>query len=56
MTTGEKPMTIALDYAHAFEIRRRRPPRALVLAVWAGLFLVKPRLAVAIWRERRQTP
>jgi hypothetical protein len=45
-------MTIALDYAHAYEIRRRRPRRAVVLAVWAALFLVKPRLALAIWRER----
>jgi hypothetical protein len=46
-------MTIALDYAQSFEAHRRRPPRPLVLAVWSALFLVRPRLALAIWRETR---
>ena len=26
-----------------------------VLAVWAGLALIRPRLAMQIWRERRRT-
>ncbi len=53
-------MTLAFDYAQAFEleVRRRRTVagrlhRAGVLAVWALLFLVRPALAVEIWRERR---
>jgi hypothetical protein len=50
--TEETDMT-AIDYASFYESRRRRPPRPLVLAVWAGLFLLRPRLALAIWRERR---
>lgn len=46
----------AVDYANVYEqhVRPRRGLRyAAVLAVWTGLFLVRPRLAVAIWRERR---
>jgi hypothetical protein len=44
----------AIDYANVYELEvRRRRPRPLVLAVWAGLFLVRPRLALQIWRERR---
>jgi hypothetical protein len=55
--TEETPMT-AIDYASLYEThvrpRRERPlRRAAVLAVWTGLFLVKPKLALAIWRERR---
>jgi hypothetical protein len=49
-------MSITLDYARVYEteVRRRTPlRRAAALTVWAGLFLVRPRLAVAIWRERR---
>jgi hypothetical protein len=53
-------MTIAVDYANAFETEFRAQRRvmrslryALVLAVWVGLFLVRPRLALEIWRERR---
>jgi hypothetical protein len=44
-----------LDYAQVFEteIRPRRPlRRAAVLAAWTALFLVRPRLALSIWRER----
>ena len=43
-----------LDYAQVFEtdIRPRRRRRALALCVWTGLLLVRPRLAVEIWRER----
>ncbi len=45
------------DYANVFELeirpRRRRLRYLAVLAVWAGLFLVRPNLALAIWRERR---
>jgi hypothetical protein len=46
-----------LDYAHLFETeirpRRRRRRRAAALALWTGLFLLRPRLALDIWRERR---
>ena len=50
-------MTVIADYANLYEtvIRpRRHGPlrRAGVLTVWMGLFLVRPRLALAIWRER----
>ncbi|MFN3585216.1 hypothetical protein [Phenylobacterium sp.] len=48
-------MTATLDYAQVFETRfrpRARLRRLLALAVWAGLFLIRPRLALAIWRER----
>jgi hypothetical protein len=44
------------DYAAAYELEFRRPNplrRAAALAVWTGLFLVQPRLALDIWRERR---
>jgi hypothetical protein len=43
----------AVDYASLYESRRRRAPRPLVLAVWAGFFLLRPKLALSIWRERR---
>jgi hypothetical protein len=49
-------MTVIADYAalYEYEIRPRRGWRyAAVLAVWVGLFLVRPRLALAIWRDRR---
>ena len=49
-------MSVIADYAHLYETEirtRRRSLRYLgVLIVWAALFLVRPRLAVAIWRER----
>ena len=49
-------MTVIADYATLYEseIRpRRRGLRYLtVLAVWTGLFMVRPRLALSIWRER----
>ena len=49
-------MTAVADYAHLYEAEirpRRRKLRYLwVLAVWAALFLVRPRLALEIWRER----
>jgi hypothetical protein len=49
-------MSLALDYANLFEAdvrpRRRGLRYAGVLAVWAGLFLVRPSLAMEIWRER----
>ena len=47
-----------LDYAQVFEteIRPRRGLRRLLArAVWAGLFLVRPDLALTIWRERNFT-
>lgn len=44
----------AIDYASVYELEvRRRRPRAVVLAVWTALFLVRPTLALQIWRERR---
>ena len=48
-------MTATLDYAQLFETQfrpRRRLRRTLALMVWAGLFLVRPRLALSIWRDR----
>ena len=48
-------MTICADYAELYEAEfrpRRRAKRALAYAVWAALFLMRPRLAVQIWRER----
>jgi len=48
-------MTIACDYANLFELEirpRRRAKRFAAVALWAGLFLVRPRLAISIWRER----
>jgi hypothetical protein len=55
-------MTVIADYAHLYETQIR--PRGLrrltqalrylgVLLVWSALFAVRPRLALAIWRERR---
>ena len=52
-------MTLAIDYANAFEQTRpaRRVKAALryaaVLAVWSGLLLIRPRLALRLFRERR---
>jgi hypothetical protein len=49
-------MTVVADYANLYETEirpRRRGLRYLaVLVVWGGLFLLRPRLALAIWRER----
>ena len=49
-------MSVIADYAQMSDTqirpRRRGLKRAAVLAVWLGLFLVRPRLALAIWRER----
>ncbi|WP_309605328.1 hypothetical protein [Phenylobacterium sp.] len=53
-------MSVIADYATLYETeirpRRRQPARGLryvgVLLIWSGLFLVRPALALAIWRER----
>ena len=49
-------MRATADYARYYETEvRRRRPRARyiwVLAVWAALFLVRPALALEIWRGR----
>jgi hypothetical protein len=49
-------MSVIADYANLYETEirtRRRSLRYLcVLGVWVALFLVRPRLALAIWRER----
>ncbi|HEY8617435.1 hypothetical protein [Phenylobacterium sp.] len=48
-------MTVTADYAALYELEirpRRRLVRALARVVWVGLFLVRPRLALEIWRER----
>ena len=48
---------MTLDYATLYETefrpRRRRIPRPAALAVWTGLFLIRPGMALSIWRERR---
>jgi len=44
-----------LDYAQVFENEyrpSRRIRRAVARVVWAGLFVVRPRLAIQILRER----
>lgn len=53
-------MSICADYAEVFETeirpRRRvvrRARRAAAYALWAGLFLIRPRLALEILRERQ---
>jgi len=53
-------MTACADYAEVFEreIRPRRRPasharRLAAYAVWTGLFLIRPKLALQILRERR---
>jgi hypothetical protein len=49
-------VTVIADYAELYETeirpRRWKLKRLAVLAVWGGLFLIRPRLALAIWRER----
>ena len=49
-------MTVIADYASLYEAQIRPRRQGLryvaVLAVWAGLFLVRPSLALTIWRER----
>jgi hypothetical protein len=49
-------MSVIADYANLYEAEfrpRRRGLRYLgVLTVWGALFLVRPRLALAIWRAR----
>ena len=48
-------MSVIADYARVYETEirpRRQGLRYLgVLAVWVCLFLVRPRLALAIWQE-----
>lgn len=50
-------MTIACDYAAVFELeirpRRSLARRLAALTVWTALFLVRPALALSIWREAR---
>lgn len=49
-------MTVIADYANFYETEirpRRKGVRYLgVLAVWLALFVVRPGLALALWRER----
>jgi hypothetical protein len=49
-------MSAIADYAHLYETEirpRRRGVRYFgVLLVWGALFLIRPGLALAIWRER----
>jgi hypothetical protein len=49
-------MSVIADYATLYEtefrIRRRGLRYFAVLAVWVALFIVRPRLALTIWRER----
>ncbi|HEX2815630.1 MAG TPA: hypothetical protein VHN39_04525 [Phenylobacterium sp.] len=55
-------MSVIADYANLYETqirprRSRRQRRGLrylgVLLVWSALFVVRPGLALSIWRERR---
>lgn len=50
-------MSVIADYAHLYETeirtRRRRLRYLSVLIVWSALFLVRPALALQIWRESR---
>ncbi|WP_411287278.1 hypothetical protein [Phenylobacterium sp.] len=54
-------MSLAIDYANVFETQVR-PRRRLggklryagVVAVWGGLFVIRPRLALQILAERRR--
>jgi hypothetical protein len=50
-------MSATADYATLYETEIRPRHRGFryiwVLAVWTLLFLVRPRLALTIWRERR---
>ena len=52
----EAAMSVIADYAQLYETEirpRRRGLRYLgVLTVWGALFLLRPRLALAIWQER----
>ena len=49
-------MSVIADYANLYETqirpRRRRLRYLGVLLVWSALFLVRPALALSIWRER----
>jgi hypothetical protein len=49
-------VSVIADYANLYEAEIRPRRRALrylgVLVVWGALFLVRPRLALTIWRER----
>lgn len=48
-------MTTALDYAQVYEAEfrpGRRVRRAVAHVIWAGLFVVRPRAALAILQER----
>ncbi len=51
-------MSVIADYANLYETQirprgQKRGPRYLcVLLVWSALFVVRPRLALAIWREK----
>jgi hypothetical protein len=56
MPSEETAMSAIADYAKLYELEirpRRRGVRYIwVLAVWLGLWLVRPSLAIAIWRDR----
>jgi hypothetical protein len=49
-------MSVIADYANLYETeirpRRRGLRYAWVLAVWVALFVARPSLAMAIWREK----
>lgn len=45
----------AFDYAHVYESEfrpGRRLRRLIARVLWAGLFLVRPKLALEIWQGR----
>lgn len=56
-------MTVCADYAQLFETEirpRRRLDRRIrklaAYALWSGLFLIRPRLALVILRDRLPSP
>jgi hypothetical protein len=49
-------MSVIADYANLYETqirpRRRRLRYVGVLLVWGAVFIVRPRLALELWRDR----
>ena len=50
---NEETSMTAVDYASLYEIQIRPRRRLLARVVWVGLFLIRPKLAISVWRERR---
>ena len=53
--SGEPTVTATLDYAAIYEAEfrpARRVRRAVARVIWAGLFVLRPRVALEILRTR----